>query len=133
MLMRMAPAIVARVSLSRPFVKWARLRRADLGVADLGLAAAAGESRTCAPIRRGGARRTPPFGTRAGGPGRPPGGAGRRSPPAGAARPRARRRPPPATRRAATRSRSEQHTSALQSLMPMSYAVTCLEKHNKQI
>src|SRR3546814_5971800 len=42
--------------------------------------------------------------------------------------------PPPRERpRSSTRTRSEEHTSELQSLMRISYAVFCLKKKNKQI
>src|SRR3546814_10753050 len=39
---------------------------------------------------------------------------------------------PTSTRPSAARSRSEEHTSELQSLMRISYAVFCLNKQNKQ-
>src|SRR3546814_5349253 len=68
-----------------------------------------GPRRRTGPARgpRGGRSRHPPAGFR-----RPPGGAGRR---AGVAAPR-----------------SEEHTSEIQSLMRISYAVLCLKKKKKQ-
>src|SRR3546814_6751657 len=82
----------------------------------------------------GGSRRTPaPTGRN--GPGRDPGGAGARAP-ARAGGP-AEALPAPALRRAAAAhrpchgpARSEEHTSELQSLMRISYAVFCLQKTN---
>src|SRR3546814_8205046 len=46
--------------------------------------------------------------------------------------PRARRRGPEAASGAGPRHRSEEHTSELQSLMRISYAVFCLKKKKKQ-
>src|SRR3546814_7980051 len=54
-----------------------------------------------------------------------------RSPARGA--PAGRRRPSPWWRNAGRRTRSEEHTSELQSLMRISYAVFCLKKQNTMV
>src|SRR3546814_9533016 len=55
-----------------------------------------------------------------------------RSPGSGRTARRCSRPPTPASRATASATRSEEHTSELQSLMRISYAVFCLKKKNKQ-